>query len=206
MKIGIIGAGNVGGALGTAMARAGHEVAFGVRDPSDAKHDGLRSGRARVVSVRDAVEAADVVLLTTPWNAAQSAIESAGDLAGKTLVDATNPIGPGFALTHGHTDSGGEQVARWAKNAKVVKAFNTTGYENMANPVYGDRRVVMPVCGDDDASCELVATLAADIGFEALRVGGLSQARLLEPMAMVWIRLALVQGYGRDIAFGLLRR
>ena len=107
--------------------------------------------------------------------------------------------------SHAHTDSGGEQVARWAKNAKVVKAFNTTGLENMADPKYGNARAAMFVCGDDEGACAVAAQLARDLGFEAVRTGGLSGARVLEPVAMLWISLAM-SGKTRGIAFGLLRR
>jgi predicted dinucleotide-binding enzyme len=206
MKIAIIGAGNVGGTLGRAFAKAGHDVVYAVRDPSDPKHDALRHERASVATVRDAVTSTDAALLATPWNAAQSALESAGDFAGRALIDATNPIGPGFALTHGHEDSGAEQVARWAKGARVVKAFNTTGVENMSDPRYGDAKAAMFVCGDDEGACALALGLAKDLGFDAVRVGGLEKARVLEPAAMLWINLALVLGNGRNVAFGLLRR
>jgi hypothetical protein len=206
MKIAIIGAGNVGSTLGRGLARAGHAVRYAVRDPAADKHAGLRHAGAEVQAVRAAVEAADAVLLTTPFGAAEAALAAAGDFGGKPLVDATNPIGPGLTLTHGHTDSGAEQVARWAQNARVVKAFNTTGVENMADPAYGEARAQMFVCGDDAEACAVAVGLAEDLGFRALRVGGLDKARVLEPVALLWIKLALVLGNGRNIAFGLLTR
>ena len=206
MKIGIIGAGNVGGTLGRGLRAAGHEVAFAVRDPQDAKHDGLKGDGSRVVGLGDVVEGADAVILATPWSAAQSALEAAGDFGGTPLLDATNPIGPGFVLTHGHEDSGGEQVARWAPTARVVKIFNTTGVENMAEPGYPGGAAAMLYAGDDDAACEVAHTLAEALGFEPARLGALREARLLEPVAMTWIRLAIMQGQGRGFAFGFLRR
>jgi hypothetical protein len=206
MKIGVIGAGNVGGTLGKALAKAGHSIVYGVRDPISPKHAGLKHERSEVTAVKDAVAKSDAVILATPWGATKDAVESAGDFGGKPLLDATNPLGAGLALTHGHGDSGAEQVQRWAKNAKVVKVFNTTGAENMADPKYGDARVAMWLCGDDDGACTLALGLAKDLGFEALRVGGLERARILEPAARLWIELALVRGQGRNVAFGLLRR
>ena len=204
MRIGIIGAGNVGTTLGAGWAKAGHDVVYGVREPSappPAPH-----ARATFDSVRGAVLAAEVVVLTTPWAAVGDALAAAGDFGGKVLVDVTNPIGPGFALTHGHTTSGAEHVAARAKNARVVKAFNTTGVENMANPGYGDARVVMPIAGDDAAAVELVGRLATDLGFEAVALSPLSHAREIEPLAMLWIKLALQWGQGRSVAFGIARR
>lgn len=206
MKIGVLGSGNVGGTLGRAFARAGHDVVYGVRDVADTKHDGLRHARAELRPLGEVATASDVLVLATPWNATEAVLGQAGDLGGKPLLDATNPIGPGFALTHGHTDSGGEQVARWARTAKVVKVMNTTGVENMENPRYGDARAAMFLCGDDADACALAARLAEDIGFEAVRIGALSRSRELEPLAMLWITMAMVLGYGRGFAFGLLAR
>ena len=142
----------------------------------------------------------------TPWSATQEALGAVADFGGRPLFDATNPIGAGMRLTHGHTDSGGEQVQRWAPTARVVKVFNTTGMENMAAPVYSGGRATMLVCGDDAEAVDLAVALADTIGFEARAFGRLEQARLLEPVALTWIRLALVHGEGRDFAFGMLRR
>lgn len=202
MKVGIIGAGNVGQTLGGGLAKAGHEVLYGVRDPKAEKYAEL----AGAVTVREAVETADAIIVATPWAHTEDAVRSAGDFGGKPLLDATNPIGPGFVLTHGHDDSGAEQVQRWATNARVVKVFNSTGRENMADPSYGDRRGAMLVCGDDDDACAVAKTLAEDVGFETVVAGDLKEARLLEPLAMLWIKLAMVRGEGRNFAFGFLRR
>jgi predicted dinucleotide-binding enzyme len=161
MQIAIIGAGRVGTTLGKRFTEAGHVVTYGVRNPDDAKYAALE----RRAVVADACAAAAVLVLTTPWAAAQSALASAGDLAGKVLVDATNPIGPGMVLTHGTTDSGAEQVARWAPGARVVKAFNSVGMEVMANPVFGSQRSVLWICGDDAGAVDVVAGLAESIGF-----------------------------------------
>ena len=108
-------------------------------------------------------------------------------------------------LEVGFTTSGAERVAEWAKGAKVFKAFNTTGSNNMADPVINGIRTVMFVCGDDEAAKSLVMQLAADIGFDVVDAGKLEQARLLEPWAMLWISLAY-GGVGRDFGFALLRR
>ena len=206
MFIGIIGAGRVGGALGGALAQAGHDVVYGVRRPADPPDARLAHARARIATVREAVAAADVLVLTTPWAATESALADAGDFGGRPILDVTNPIGPGMALTHGHTDSGGEQVQRWAPSARVVKVFNTTGVENMAAPRFGDHRALMLACGDDDGAVGIAVGLATDLGFEALAFGPLRNARLLEPFGRAWIELALVRGAGRGVAFGLLRR
>jgi hypothetical protein len=204
MKVGIIGAGSVGGTLGRGLRAAGHEVTYGVREPGDGKYDSLAEDGAAVVALGEVAAGADAVILATPWAAAQAALEAAGDLGGVPLLDATNPIGPGFVLTPERGDSGGEQVARWAPTARVVKIFNTTGANNMAAPGYPGGAAAMPYCGDDDAACQVAHALAEALGFEPARVGGLSESSLLEHMAMLWIRLAMQQG--RDFAFGFLRR
>lgn len=210
MKIGIIGAGTVGSVLGRGWSAKGHEIAFGVRNPGDAKaQEAVKGtgGRARAASVRDAAAGAEVVVLATPWGAAQDAIKAAGDLAGKILVDATNPLKPDLSgLALGFTASAGEEVARWAPGAKVVKAFNTTGAGNMANPRFGGAAASMFLCGDDAAAKKTVAGLAEALGFEPVDAGPLAQARLLEPLAMLWISMAYAHGHGPNIAFKLLRR
>jgi predicted dinucleotide-binding enzyme len=210
MKIAIIGAGNVGGTLGAAWANRGHEVVFGVRDAAEPKLKELLAragGKARAASVKDAAAAAEVAALTVPWPAAQDALRSAGDLRGKILLDCTNPLKPDLSgLTVGSTTSGAEQVAAWAPGARVVKIFNTTGFSNMANPEYREGRSMMLYCGDDAQAKKVAAELAAGLGFEPYDVGPLTEARLLEPFALVWIHLAVVQKMGTGFAFRLMRR
>jgi len=210
VKIGIIGAGNIGGTLGRAWAAKGHAVVFGARDPRGPKVQELvkaTGGKARAASPAEAAAHGEVVLLATPWAAAQAALRGAGDLTGKILVDATNPLRPDLSgLTLGHTTSAAEEVARWAPGAKVVKAFNTIGAQHMANPRFGTQSASMLVCGDDGAAKKTVLALAEVLGFDPVDAGPLRQARLLEPLAMLWISLAYAYGHGPDIAFKLLRR
>lgn len=207
--IAIIGAGNVGATLGRRFAEAGHRVIFGLRTPDDTKYATLDGERCSRDTIASAAARTDVVLLATPWNAAQDALAAAGDLAGKTLIDATNPIGPGMMLTHGTDDSGAEQVSRWSPGARVVKAFNSVGVEVMANARFGTidvpQRALLFLCGDDIASCDVVAQLAVDLEFAPVRLGPLSRARVIEPAALLWITATSVLGT-REFAFGLLQR
>jgi predicted dinucleotide-binding enzyme len=210
MQIGIIGAGSVGGTLGTAWARKGHKVRFGVRHPDSPEITALvkKIGPpAAAGSVADAADFGEVVVLATPWPGTFEAIQSAGDLSEKVLLDCTNPLKPQLAgLEVGTTSSGGEMVAEWAAGARVVKIFNTTGYGNMANPNYPLGPVTMFYCGDDEGAKIVAAKLASDVGFDPIDAGPLSNARLLEPMAMLWIWLAVPGGFGTDFAFRLMRR
>jgi predicted dinucleotide-binding enzyme len=211
MKIAIIGAGNVGGTLGKLWAQKGHEVVFGVRDPKDPKvQDQVKlAGRnSRAASVKEAASFGEVVVLATPWEAAQEAIQSAGSLAGKTLIDCINPLKPDLSgLAIGTNNSAGEEVARWATGAKVVKAFNTIGAPNFGNPKFGSESASMFICGNDPGAKATVTQLAADLGFEVVDAGPLGAARWLEALAMLWIHLAVKQGFGpTGHAFRLLRR
>jgi len=210
MKIAVIGMGNVGGTLGTRWASMGHDVVFGVREPASPKVKSLlklTENKAVAASVLDAVAASDIVVLATPWESVRDAIAVAGDLRGKVVVDCTNPIAENLTgLTIGLTTSAGEQVAQWAAGARVVKAFNTTGSSNMANPEYTEGKVTMFICGDDPDAKETVSALTVQLGFDVCDSGALQMARYLEPLAMAWIKLAYSQGLGRDIAFRLIKR
>jgi 8-hydroxy-5-deazaflavin:NADPH oxidoreductase len=204
MKIAIVGAGNVGKALGKAWEKRGHNVIYGVRNPGDAKYDELKTAR-----VADAARPADAILLATPWDATEAALNSAGNLAGKLILDATNPLsmGPqGMGLAVGHTTSGGEMVAAWAKGAAVFKTLNTTGFNNMEDTGGYAQKPVMFFAGDDQGQRATVAALLSDLGFAPVDAGPLSNARLLEPYALLWIDLALQRGQGRDFAFALMKR
>lgn len=205
MNLAILGAGRVGGALGRSLAAAGHRVHYARRDPASPVPDGLVHAGATTGGVRAAIDRSEAVLLATPWSATGAALAGL-DFGGRPLLDATNPIGPGLALTHGHTDSGGEQVQRWAPTARVVKVFNLTGQENLADPDYPGGKPLMLACGDDPGARSVAVELARELGFDAHPFGGLANARLLEPLAMVWIRLAMVEGHGRDFALARLLR
>ena len=210
MKIAIIGAGNVGGTLGRVWSHADHEITFGARDPSSARTTAAveaTGGRASATGIAAAVRAADVVLLATPWQGTLAAVKSAGDLSGKVVIDATNPLAPDLSgLELGHTSSAAEAIAARAPGARVVKAFNTIGSMHMDHADFGGRQPSMLVAGDDAEAKSIAMKLATDAGFDAVDAGPLTQARLLEPLAMLWISLAYAQGHGTDIAFELLRK
>lgn len=206
--IAVIGTGSVGRTLGRAWVKAGHPVRFGSRRP-DAEEVRLMLNQlgpgVRAESSADAAAEAGIVVLAVPWAAARGTVEACGDLAGKILVDCTNPLRPDLAgLDVGPDQSGAELVAEWAPGARVVKAFNTTGFNIMAQPELASGRAMMPVCGDDAEARGLVCELAREVGFEPLDAGPLREARLLEPMALLWIRLSME--HGRDWAFSVVRR
>ena len=208
MKIGIIGSGNVGGTLGTRWARAGHEVIFSSSRPESKEVRELAAAAGPAARAASTAEAAGagVLLIATPWPATREALLSLGDLGGKVVIDATNPLLDLDMLALGTTTSAAEQVAAWAPGARVVKAFNTVGYQVMANPVFGDSRALLFYCGDDPAAKEAVHRLAEEIGFDPLDAGPLRMARSLEPSALLWIHLAVKGGFGLEFAFRMLRR
>jgi predicted dinucleotide-binding enzyme len=154
--------------------------------------------------VAQATQDAEVVVLAVPWSGVREVVGQTRDWSGQILIDCTNPIGPGFALAVGFDTSGSEKVARWAAGARVAKAFNTTGFNNMRDPVYDGKPAAMLFSTDDPAAQETTAQLIRDVGFEPAFVGAVKQARYLEPLAMLWI--AMSQSQGRDFAFTLVRR
>jgi hypothetical protein len=209
MKIGILGSGNVGATLGTRWAHGGHSVVFSSREPQSDKMKELvgRAGAtARAATPVETVAASEIVVVATPWNAAQNALSSVGSFQGKIVIDVLNPLLPDLSgLAVPNTTSAGEMVAQWCPGGRVVKAFNTVGFPTMANPIVNGEPVVMFYCGDDAEAKKVVAQLATELGFNAVDAGPLTQARVLEPFAMLWISLAFRQGYGAHWGFKILR-
>jgi 8-hydroxy-5-deazaflavin:NADPH oxidoreductase len=207
MRVAIIGAGNVGSVLGRAWLCVGEDIVFGVPNPADPKYNSLP--RERVHTPPKAAQNAEAVVLATPWPATEAAVAGLGDLSGKVLIDCTNPLGmgrDGLELVLGHSRSGGEQVAAWARGAAVFKTLNQTGAENMEKASHYPIRPVMFVAGDDEARKPIVLSLITKLGFEAIDAGPLRIARLLEAYGMLWIDQALNRGRGRSFAFALTDR
>jgi predicted dinucleotide-binding enzyme len=207
MQLGIIGAGNVGNALASGWIRAGHSITFGVRNRGAPQ--GGPAG-ATYASVADAASGAAVLILATPWQAVPDALSAASDLSGKTLIDCTNPLrmgANGFELDVGYDSSGGERVAALAPGASVFKTLNQTGFANMERAHdFSPLPAVMYVAGDDASRKPQVLSLVSDLGFRAVDAGPLRIARLLEPMAMLWIHMAVNRGEPLSHAFALTQR
>jgi predicted dinucleotide-binding enzyme len=199
MRVAVLGTGRVGGQLARGLAAAGHRVVLGSRNPGAEAPD--TDPVVSVYSHTDAVAGAEVVILAVPFTAASELLGGLGDLGGRILVDATNPIG---ADTGGRT--GAEVIAEAATNARVVKAFNTIGAEHMADARFAGGSAYALLAGDDEAARNVVAGLAEELGFEPVHLGDLATARHAEAAALFWIHLAFACGYGRDIGVGLLRR
>jgi 8-hydroxy-5-deazaflavin:NADPH oxidoreductase len=213
MKVGILGSGAVGQALGKGFADAGHDVKMGTRDATQEKIKTWVSktgSRASAGSYSDAASFGELLVLSTPWSGTEQAISLSEkkNFAGKTVIDVTNPLDfsagtPKLAL--GHTDSGGEQVQRWLAGAHVVKAFNIIGAPFMVNPHFPGGPPDMFICGDDTTAKQKVTEILTTFGWSTLDIGGIEGARYLEPLAMVWV----VYGFKTNTwshAFKLLRK
>lgn len=203
MRIGILGAGNIGGTLGWRWAAKGHAIFYGVRDPQSATVQAMLQQFAaapQLGSIAQAAAFAEVVLLAVPGKAAISTVAQVPDWEDKIVIDATN--GP-----PGEYASLGAAVAAHAHNARVVKAFNTAGYEVYADPQFGPLQADLFLCGNDATARQTVAGLARELGLTVRDMGDLRNARLLEALAMTWMYLAIQSGeYGRNIALKLLER
>jgi predicted dinucleotide-binding enzyme len=204
MRIAILGTGNVGRAIAKGLAGSDFDVTLGARDPKGAAVRELAFVvGARIARMREATTRADLVILALPWAAAVQALASLGSLAGKVVIDCMNPLGMidgVLGLTVGHTTSGGEMVQSWLPEARVVKTLNQVGAEIMARNDHLALRPVQFMAGDDDAAKADARRVVEALGFEVMDAGGLIQARILEPLAMVWINQALFRGKGRDWA------
>jgi len=210
MKIGIIGSGNVGSALGKIWGRGGHNILFSSRHPEELR--GLAESIGKNVSYgipAEAVKFGEVVVLAVPWTQAKDVLKSAGSFNGKVLVDCTNPLKPDLSgLAVEPNTSAAEEVAKVARDARVVKAFNTTFAAIMQSEsrMFGSVRPVGLYCSDDDSAKVVVSGLIRETGLEPVDAGPLMSARYLESMAMLIIQLAFVRGMGTDMAYALLRR
>ena len=205
MKIAIIGTGNVGGALATKWAHKGHEIFLGVRDVNNFKGQHLLSNpNTKVCTTHAAVQNAGVILISTPAMMAIEVAKSLGETNGKVIIDTMNIVmgrGPS-----GFTNTSDAILANTFTN-DVVKCFNTTGFNNMVNPNYGDQVLDAFVAGDSMRGKEAAKQLAKDAGFaECYDIGGNDRFELMEKFAFFWINLAMFQGQGRDIGFKLLKR
>ena len=211
MRIAFIGHGQVGGALAAHLRRVGHDVTLATRGARSAGLEALlaRHPALRTAPAAEAVAAAEVVVLATPYQANEAALTPLrAALAGKILVDCTNPVGPGLSHGLGSARSGTEAIQALLPATRVVKAFSVYGYENFEAPA-GEGRAVrpaMPFCGDDEGAKAVVARLLAELGWEPLDVGGASQALHLEHMTLLWVRMVRMGGHSPRLVWAALDR
>ena len=209
MRIGILGSGNMGAALGHLFAKAGHAVTFSYsHDPQKLERLARRNGpRARAGTPSDAVRGANAVLLAVHWSRVPHVLRAAGSLRGKVLIDCTLPMTRSDeALAVGHRISGGELVARRARGARVVKAFNTVPAELLlAGAGSLPEQPMVCYCGDDAAAKRIVARLIRDVGFEPVHCGKLVVARYLEPFTLVVAELAYNQHRRPEVGVRFIR-
>lgn len=208
MKIGIIGAGDVGRTLGMRWRQKGHEIMFGVRNRQSQNVQNLiqLDKNLKFGEIRETVVFGDVIVFAVPWTSVEETILKAGNLTDKILIDPTNPLTPdlkGLALGN---SSAAEKISNLAKNKKVVKAFNMIGAQTLDNLIFDSQRADLFICGDNSHAKQIVRELAIDIGFDVIDVGPLVNSRMLEYLALLWIELAFRQQLGPNIAFKLLRR
>lgn len=204
MNIAIIGSGNVGGALALQWIKAGHTVLIGAKFPLSEKNIQLtiKIGEDRFTTIAGAVKQCEVILIATPPTAIFDIIEEMGDVSNKIIIDATNSVmkspEPYKTVYHCLEDK---------TNAEVVKCFNSTGFENMLNPVYNGQGIDMFMAGDSEKAKSVAKQLALDCGFgSCIDFGKSDKVELLEKFALSWINLAIMQGHGRDMAFKVVRR
>ena len=222
MKIGVIGSGDVGRRLADGLVDLGYQVKIGTRDTSKKEIiewvDKHRKGgkESENASVGDFAEAAsfgdDLIVLCTSWNGTSNAIKMAdpGNMTGKVVIDTTNPLdfsqGLPPRMAVGVTDSAGEINQRLLPGAKVVKAFNIVGNPYMVHPDFPGGPPTMFICGNDEQAKKMVTeSILTPFGWEIVDIGGLEGARLLEPLAMLWITHYFRTGTG-DHSFKLLKK
>ena len=203
MKIAIIGAGNVGGALARNFASKGHQILLGLKDPQDPKNKEDWPGEAyHFLSPAEAAQQADIGIMALPVPAIVPVLETLGDLSGKVFIDATNSV---FGKPEPYRT--GYEALQEINKADAIKCFNTTGFENMQDPTYGGTAIDMFIAGGSASAKEQATALSKEAGFAAVYdFGGEDKVDLIEQFAFSWINLAIMQKEGRDIAFKVLHR
>lgn len=212
MKVGILGSGEVGKALGEGFIKHRHEVLLGTRHPAKLADWVAQNSAARVGSFAEAAEFGELIVLAVNGKASSSALGLAGaeNLAGKTVIDATNPISDAppvngvLSFFTGPNGSLLEQLQQEFPDARFVKAFNSVGSALMVNPRLEDGRPTMFICGNDAAAKKAVTEILDQFGWETYDMGTAEAARAIEPLAILWC----IPGFLRNEwthAFKLLR-
>jgi len=194
MKIGVLGSGDVGKALGVGFLKHGHEVMMGTRTQAKLAEWGSQNPKGRVGGFADAAMFAELVVLAVKGTAAAEALRAAGaaNLARKPVIDATNPIAdvpPASGVLKFFTsldDSLMERLQREFEGARFVKAFNSVGSACMVNPQFQGGRPTMFICGNDDAAKKAVTGLLEQFGWESADMGKAEAARAIEPLCILW--------------------
>lgn len=201
MKIGIIGAGKIGGGLGKRWLKAGHQVMFGSRDAEKARAFAAGLGaNASGGTYAETAAFADVIVLAIPWDAVQATADDLGSLDGKIVIETTNNFADQAPT------STTERIMAWLPGAKVVKAFNTIFAQIIASDVSDPARLPdVFLVGDDPAAKQTVATLALDAGFNSIDVGPVKNARHVENLAFAIIELGYGQGMGTNVNFKVIK-
>jgi predicted dinucleotide-binding enzyme len=196
MKVGILGSGVVGRALGAGFVKHGYDTMLGTRDPqkSDVQEWVRETAGARAGTFEQAARHGELVVLAVLGRIAGSVIELAGaeNLAGKTVIDATNPLSDEppvngvLKYTTGPNESRGEWIQAQLPDAHVVKAFNSVGNALMVNPHFSQGTPTMFLCGNDDGAKAQVSAIVRQFGWEPYDCGSIVSARALEPLCMLW--------------------
>jgi predicted dinucleotide-binding enzyme len=212
MKVAILGSGQVGRTLGAGFLEKGHEVVMGTRDPeSEAVMEWLvaTGPTTRATSYAGAAAWCEFAAFVPVWTYAEDVVRACGpeNLAGKIVMDVTNPLGPvpgmDFGIVAPLNDGAGSQLQRWLPEARVVKAFNTVGYRLMIDPQLPGGPPTMPICGGDDEAKRVVAQIAESFGWEPADFGGISFSGYLDALGMIWMRWG-AQRHGQPRAFKIL--
>jgi predicted dinucleotide-binding enzyme len=214
MRIGILGTGDVGKALGKGFVTLGHEVRMGSRIAKNEQALAWAGAMGRKASAGTFAEAAafgELIVLATLGVATEAAIKMAGreHFHGKVVIDTTNPLdfsrGMPPTLAVGGDDSGGEQIQRLLPDADVVKAFNIVGNALMFRPELPGGPPDMFIAGDSEDAKKTVTAILHDFGWGVVDTGGIQSSRYLEAMCMVWV-LAAMRTHNWNHAFKLLRK
>jgi predicted dinucleotide-binding enzyme len=213
MKIGILGSGGVAQTLGAGLLKHGHTVMLGTREPQKLADWGAKNAGIKLGTNAETAAFAEVIVLAAKGTAAKASLQLAGEknLAGKVVLDATNPIADGAPVNGvlpyftSMNSSLMEQLQLDFPAAKFVKAFNSVGAGQMVNPSFKEGKPTMFICGNDAAAKKTASTICDQLGWEAMDMGAVEAARAIEPLCILWCIPGIGKGDWSPRAFKMLR-
>jgi len=189
LNIAILGTGRMGQSIGNRLSTFGYHISYGSRSPKSKTKQSLITPNTKVYNYQTACDLSEIIFIALPWHVTEKILNSIDRLENKILVDITNALKPGKdgLMEMAVTTSAGELIQKWKPNSKVVKAFNTIGFHVISSPEIIDRKITVPIVGEDLKAKKIVSELIESMDFETIDLGPIRNSQALEMMSMLYM-------------------